>query len=332
VTTPVVPLLQASEFEVQPAYLKDAQLFRYTTNAPAAQWSDAAFNDTNWTSAPAGIGNTNDAGARIRTNLAFSEIWARTLHARREAERAALVRMMHDEDTQVFVNGVLAVDSYAYVSQYGDYMGSDAAPARSCRQEQYRVHTINIDGGRYVDVGLWMTDDAPAYVPTTCPSRPRPGSTIPTTTDVHVAAGRSHRDAPRQIGTATAVGTYAPALAADTTRALHLHGYVEVTEDGIYTFFVDPTTARVSRSARRESPRPAATTARTSQAAATSHFPRQARKSPSTTLPTTTWAPTTSAWPGPAPDFHSNHSRRQFVALVFGARPRKRRPLAPSHT
>ena len=49
----------------------------------------------------------------------------------------------------------------------------------------------------------------------------------------------SVNDPPRASGTATIVGTYAPALGADNTRALRLHGYVEVAEDGVYTFVVE---------------------------------------------------------------------------------------------
>jgi hypothetical protein len=49
----------------------------------------------------------------------------------------------------------------------------------------------------------------------------------------------SVNDPPRASGTATSVGTYAPALSADNTRALRLHGYVEVAQDGVYTFLVE---------------------------------------------------------------------------------------------
>lgn len=241
--TPIVPLLQASEFEVKPQYLKDAQIFRYTTTLPANQFIDSNFNDTNWTPAPAGIGDTGDAGARQRTLLSFGEVWARTTFTLDEKPSGGqlIVRLMYDEETQVWVNGVRAVDLNGYTAKYADYLGSDGAVQALVKgTNTIAVHTYNTNGGRYFDVGLWLTDDAPAYRPADSPAATTAGLDY---FDYDVALNALPADlgvnAPRQIGTASAVGTYAPALAADTTRALRLHGYVEVTLDGVYTFFVD---------------------------------------------------------------------------------------------
>jgi hypothetical protein len=241
-TTPIVPLLQASEFEVNPAYLKDAQIFRYTTNAPASSWADGAFDDTNWTPAPAGIGSTPDAGARGRTLLSFNEIWARTtftLDAKPTGQ--LIVRAMYDEDTQVWVNGVRVADLYDFTQKYGDYLGSQGGVDALIKgKNTIAVHCNNTNGGRYIDVGLWITDNAPAYRAADEPASTQPGLDY---SDYDLTLDSLPADLsvspPRQIGTASVVGTYAPALAADNARALLLHGFVEVAQDGIYTFFVD---------------------------------------------------------------------------------------------
>jgi hypothetical protein len=243
-TAPITPLLQASEFELKPAYLKDAQLFRYTTTAPADTFMQPAFDDANWTPAPAGIGDTADAGARIRTPLTFTEIWARTSFVLDEVPKGRLiVRMMYDEDTQVYVNNVRACDTYAWVTKYGDYLASEAATAALVKgTNTIAVHTHNVDGGRYIDVGLWVTEDAPVYRVPDAPASTTPGldyldydpqpalTALPADLSVY---------APRGVGIASTIGTYTPALPADNARALRWHGYIEVAEDGIYTFFVD---------------------------------------------------------------------------------------------
>ncbi len=243
-TSAIVPLIQASEFEVTPEYLKDAQIFRYTTIAPPAQFIDPAFKDTAWTAAPAGIGETGDAGARIRTHLNFNEIWLRTTFTLDKKPTGRLiVRAMYDEETQVFVNGVIAADLYGYTNKYGDYMGSDLAIQALVKgQNTIAVHTLNTNGGRYSDVGLWVTSDSPDDRAEDAPAATTPGldySDYGDATLTWLPADLSLGNMATATGIATTVGTYAPALTVDNARALRLHGYVEIAQEGIYTFFVD---------------------------------------------------------------------------------------------
>jgi hypothetical protein len=242
-TAPYTPLIQASEFEAKPAYLPDAQIFRYTTVAPAnGTWLEPGFDDKNWTPAPAGIGDTADAGSRTRTLLTFGEIWVRTsftLDAIPEGHM--FLRMMYDEDTQVYLNGTRISDTYSWTPRYQDYLASDSAMSALVKGvNTIAAHTNNTNGGRYIDVGLWVTPDAPAYRAPDVPGNTSPGldyadydltlTSLPADLSVN---------SPTRIGVASAVGTYTPALPADNARALRLHGYVEVAEDGIYTFYVD---------------------------------------------------------------------------------------------
>ncbi len=243
-TTAIVPLIQASEFEVKPEYLKDAQIFRYTTSAPAANFIDPAFDDAAWTAAPAGIGDTLDAGARTRTKLSFNEIWTRTTFTLdKKPVGRLLVRAMYDEETEVFVNGVLAADLYGYTNKYGDYLGNEiATQALVSGKNTIAVHTYNTNGGRYTDVGLWITSDDPPTRPEDAPAATTPGLTY---TDYGNATLTSLPTDLALANTATAsgisatIGAYAPALAVDNARALRLHGYIQIAEAGVYTFFVD---------------------------------------------------------------------------------------------
>jgi hypothetical protein len=241
-SSPIVPLVQASEFEVKPAYAKDAQLFRYTTNAPAPAWPNGNFDDKNWAESAFGIGDTPDKGARIRTPLTFNEVWARTTFtlAAKPVGRL-LVRLMYDEDTQVFLNGSLIADLNGYVQGYGDFLASDAAAAALVAgKNTLAVHTFNTNGGRYIDVGLWLTDDAPPYRAADEPTATTAGLSY---SDYDLTLTGMPADltvnAPRAQGTATTPTNYTPALDADNTRALNMHGYLEVAEDGVYTFSVD---------------------------------------------------------------------------------------------
>lgn len=239
----IVPVIQANEFEGFTQYVKDATVVSYITTPPGAQWPNLTFDDASWPKGPGGIGNTADAGARIRTVSNANELWTRTTFTLDEVPSGRLfLRMMYDEDTQVFVNGVRAGDAYRWVTQYGDYLASDGASKALVKGENViATHTSNLDGGRYVDVGLWVTDDPLTLRAADAAAAPTAGleyadyDVVLDSLPADIAAGPF----PRQTGTATTVGSYSPTLAADNTRALRLHGYVEVTQDGVYTFMVE---------------------------------------------------------------------------------------------
>src|SRR6185503_16667173 len=75
-----------------------------------------------------------------------------------------IVRLMHDEDTQVYVNSIRAVDTYNWTTTYRDFMGSaNAMDALVQGENTIAIHTFNSNGGRYMDVGLWVTTDPPVY-------------------------------------------------------------------------------------------------------------------------------------------------------------------------
>lgn len=239
---PIAPLVQASEFDVEPAYSADARSFRYTETAPPAGWAAADFDDSEWSEGAAGIGETVDVDARVRTPLAFTELWART-QFELDAPPAGrtFVRMMHDEDTQVYVNGVLVADTYDFVRTYGDFLAADAVNAALVMgTNTIAVHTINTNLSRYIDVGLWTTSDAPELLPAADAGTAAPGlayDDYDQTFDALPAELSGYT--PRATGMASSIGVYAPSLVADDTRALRLHGYVDAPTDGVYTFFVD---------------------------------------------------------------------------------------------
>jgi hypothetical protein len=240
--SPLIPLVQASELDVDPAYAADARRFRYTETAPPAGWTAPDFDDRKWSEGAAGIGETVDVDARVRTPLAFTELWART---RFELDALptgrTFVRMMHDEDTQVYVNGVLVADTYDFVRTYGDFLATDAVNAALVLgTNTIAVHTINTNLSRYIDVGLWTTSDAPVLLPANDKGAAAPGlvyEDYDLTFDALPAELSGYTA--RATGVASAVGSYAPSLVADNTRALRLHGYVEAPTDGVYTFYVD---------------------------------------------------------------------------------------------
>jgi hypothetical protein len=134
----------------------EAANWRYTTTKPSDDWFKSAFDDSAWKQGPSGFGTRGTPGAHVRTEWNTPDIWLR-----RECDvtlpAAGEVRLLlhHDEDAEVYVNGVLAAKVSGYTTDYEDVPIS--AAARSAIEPDgnvFAVHCHQTGGGQYIDVGL----------------------------------------------------------------------------------------------------------------------------------------------------------------------------------
>ncbi len=141
---------------VVPASDRAPQTWRYTTTAPAENWFDPSFADTGWKSGPGGFGAPTTRHARVGTPWQTSDIWLRrTFDLTAVNFRNPHLRVFHDDDTKVYVNGTLVTElqganaSFAFVPLTG--------PGRSALRagrNTIAVHTHQTRGGQFIDVGL----------------------------------------------------------------------------------------------------------------------------------------------------------------------------------
>jgi hypothetical protein len=133
-----------------------AQHWRYTFAKPAEGWFKPGFDDSSWKSGPGGFGTAGTPGAVVRTVWNTDAIWLRREIRLPDGPYTQLhLQLHHDEDTEVYLNGVLAAKLAGYGTAYKEVPISEAARktlrpganvlAVSCRQ------TV---GGQYIDVGL----------------------------------------------------------------------------------------------------------------------------------------------------------------------------------
>jgi hypothetical protein len=142
---------------VVPNAREDANImWRYTTQKPADGWCKPGFDDAAWKKGVAGFGTRGTPGARVRTEWKTADIWLR-----REFEWPANVAgeprlsLHHDEDGEVYLNGVLAAPVSGYVHDYEEVPLLPAARAAlKPGRNLIAVHCHQTKGGQYVDVGL----------------------------------------------------------------------------------------------------------------------------------------------------------------------------------
>jgi hypothetical protein len=134
-----------------------AVAWRYTTSAPADGWAARDFDDASWTSGPGGFGTRNTPGSVVRTVWNTPDIWLRRsfdLPADFAATNPQLI-IHHDEDVEVYINGVLALKTGGYSTDY-ELAGLTPEGRAALRPGRniFAVHCRQTTGGQYVDVGI----------------------------------------------------------------------------------------------------------------------------------------------------------------------------------
>jgi hypothetical protein len=132
-------------------------VWAYTTSDPGPGWNQPDYDDSAWARGPAGFGTKQTPGIRVGTTWDTERIWLRT-----QVELPALsslddltLRLFHDEDVEIFVNGKPLFSTRGYVTAYRDIVLDETRRthfhpgkntlAVSCRQT---------GGGQGIDVGL----------------------------------------------------------------------------------------------------------------------------------------------------------------------------------
>ena len=146
--------------DILPTSEETPQTWKYTITQPPANWTAAAFDDSAWTTGNGGFGTAGTPGSFIGSVWNTRNIWLRqkfTLPADLfENEKTPLLRIHHDEDCEVYINGVQAVALAGYTTGYVSYNISPAALAAMVPggENTIAVYCKQTAGGQYIDVGI----------------------------------------------------------------------------------------------------------------------------------------------------------------------------------
>lgn len=135
------------------------QDWRYTFDRPDANWSQSDFDDSGWKSGPGGFGTQGTPGGTIRTEWRSPDIWLRREFVLNEFEPRSLgLSVHHDEDAEIYLNGILAARLRGFTQDYQDVPIEPAAlAALRSGKNIMTVYCHQTGGGQYIDVGLTTT-------------------------------------------------------------------------------------------------------------------------------------------------------------------------------
>ena len=130
-----------------------AKAYRFTTNAPGADWFGPEADDRSWPAAFAPFGN---AVPGIRTSWQTDDVWLRqNFDFDGEPIKTAALVIFHDEDTEVYVNGREIWRRGGFTTTYDAFPVTEAL--KKVLQKGHNtlaVHTHQTIGGQFIDLAL----------------------------------------------------------------------------------------------------------------------------------------------------------------------------------
>ncbi|MFO0909844.1 MAG: DUF4965 domain-containing protein [Isosphaeraceae bacterium] len=130
--------------------------WRYVTKPPATDWTKAEFDDASWREGQSGFGTADTPGARVHTRWDGPDIWLRRSFELADApDDSVRLRIHHDEDAEVFINGVRAARLSGFTTDYRNVrLAPEALRALVRGKNVIAIHCHQTGGGQYVDAGF----------------------------------------------------------------------------------------------------------------------------------------------------------------------------------
>ena len=131
--------------------------WKYTTDEPDGNWYTTSFNDSGWQTGNSMFCGDDNAGTKWNTE----DIWIRrtfTLSGISEEQKKDLrLWLRHDEDAEVYINGVLACRASGYNDWFEMWTilpeGLDALKTDGS-ENVFAIHCHQTYGGQFIDCGL----------------------------------------------------------------------------------------------------------------------------------------------------------------------------------
>ena len=139
-----------------PAADKVPAQWNYTMTQPAADWFSPDFNATSWSEGPSGFGVSDTPGSVVHTTWNSDDIWLRREISLTAGQLKNLQAWFyHDDDAEVYLNGVLAIKAGGWTTEYEVFPLLPAAQAAlKSGQNVIAIHCHQDHGGQFVDFGF----------------------------------------------------------------------------------------------------------------------------------------------------------------------------------
>jgi hypothetical protein len=146
---------------VLPSSQTEARVWKYTFEKPdTTNWFAINFDDSKWQAGEAGFGMKETPGVSARTAWNTNNIWLRQEFILKDLSTIdkdkLVLNLHHDDDCEVYINGVKAGDIKNYTSGYTIVPMNDAAKKalRTNGKNIIAIHCFQKNDGQYIDAGI----------------------------------------------------------------------------------------------------------------------------------------------------------------------------------
>jgi beta-galactosidase/beta-glucuronidase len=149
-STPMTTVSVLATAETTPAE------WRYTTDKPADDWFQPEFNAASWQTGKSGFGEPSTPGSKVNTIWKSNDIWLRrTFDVATVPSGQLRLRIHHDEDAEVYLNGTLIKRVSGYTTEYVSLrLSAEAQKALKAGRNTLAIHCRQTGGGQYIDAGF----------------------------------------------------------------------------------------------------------------------------------------------------------------------------------
>jgi len=140
-----------------PTAQEQASEWSYVTEDPGNGWEKTDFDASSWSKGASGFGQ-GAPNTVNRTEWQNRHIWIRKsfeLSAEDVADPSKIVLdLYHDEDCEVFINGVKVLEVKDYITNYQQFPMQNVTEAFKAGTNVIAIHCLQTTGGQYIDAGL----------------------------------------------------------------------------------------------------------------------------------------------------------------------------------
>jgi hypothetical protein len=152
------------DIPVVPSAETEAVEWLYTTSRPAAGWEQPSFPSASWQRGRGGFGTRGTPNAIVGTEWNTADIWLRReFELKAEDLENLSLRIHHDEDATIFINGIEVASLSGYTTGYRTTGLDPDLLRRALRagRNVVAIHCRQTEGGQYIDFGLVRRVPAP---------------------------------------------------------------------------------------------------------------------------------------------------------------------------
>ena len=140
---------------VLPDSIAAGQEWEYTTVQPAGNWFEIAFDDSKWKKGLGGFGTAGTPGSQVRTTWNTKDIWLRKDFGLQGVPSKLVLKIHHDEDAVVYLNGKKIIELKGHLSNYMEIDVTQASVSvLQTGRNTLAIHCRQTGGGQYIDAGL----------------------------------------------------------------------------------------------------------------------------------------------------------------------------------